>query len=176
MNKCRRGVLPLGVEGKSLRRLLMKKSEVTAIIDERYAELVSEVADRVKSIPDSAKQCGDDSASPDLWEEFKYEMQEERSLSFNLYEDHIEGLCDVLAEDLPPTEVKLLWFVSDGYLDWIEDGFPDLGQLREAVSRELYSRVCGRATDEPLHPDVQSNVDELYRDRYQRDQQCNEQD
>lgn len=154
----------------------MKNSEVEAIISERYAQLVSEIADRVKRLPDSCKQSGDDSEFPDVWEEFKYEIQEEQSVLFNLYEDHIQGLCDGLTEALLPTEIKVLWLGSDGYLDWVEDGFPDLSQLHQDVSRELYSRVCGRATDEPLHPSVQDYLAEVQRDRYQRDRECNEQD
>lgn len=59
-------------------------------------------------MPDNCKQSGDDSAFPDVWEEFKYEMQERESLLFEVYRDHIEGLCGDLAETLKPTEVKLL--------------------------------------------------------------------
>src|SRR5262249_41644185 len=97
-----------------------------------------------------------------------------RASLLEVYEDYIEGLCAHLVETLHSSELKLLWLASDVYFDWIEDGFPDSSQLREAVSREQYNRVCARASNEPLHPDVRSYLDGLDQDRFERDQECNQ--
>jgi hypothetical protein len=141
---------------------------VSGIVDAMYDSLLTAVIADIKGLPEGSKQSGDDSGLKDVWEEFKYQMQREQSAVFDLYEEVIEGICSRLVGELDRERRLLLWLWSDGFFDWwgakdeasVED-FDD-----EAITKELYNRLCDVAEREELAFDPDEERD---RERYEED-------
>jgi|SRR5215831_339358 len=130
---------------------------VPRIIEAKYEDYCDRVVQMIQGLPADCRQSGDDSVLEDVWEEFKYQVQRQESVVFEVYEDTITALCQKVVEGLPQHERDLLWLASDGYFDWDEqDGSPD--KTNDVVA-ELYRRVCTRASDEDLKIDPEEDAD-----------------
>ncbi len=138
----------------------MKRDVIWRIIQAKYEDYCDRIVQMVQELPDDCRQSGDDSVLDDVWEEFKYQVQQDESAMFGAYEDTITVICQKVVEELPQHEQDLLWQVSDGYFKWDDKGeSPDKA---EDVVNELYSRVCARAFDEDLKrdPDAEGEAEE----------------
>ena len=129
----------------------MKGHEVQRIIHAKYDDYCDQIAKMVHALPEDCRQSGGDSVLEDVWEEFKYQVQQQESALFGAYEGTITALCQELVENLPKHELELLWLASDGYFNRDEEGV-QLDKVDDVVN-ELYCRVCSRASDEDLKND-----------------------
>lgn len=129
----------------------MKGHEVQRIIHAKYDDYGDQIVKMVQGLPEDCRQSGDDSVLEDVWEEFKYQVQQDESAMFGAYEDTITALCQKLVENVPNHELELLWLASDGYFNQDEEGV-QLEKVEDVVN-ELYRRICNRAFDEDLKND-----------------------
>ena len=108
--------------------------------------------EQIKALGPECRLSDDDSGLADVWEEWKSQMQEEHSIYFDAYEDTILGICRSVVQSLPKDEQSLLWLQSDAYFDWDEDEEdpPSDQELQDALTQELYARVCQIAADEEI--------------------------
>jgi hypothetical protein len=128
----------------------MKRHEVTDIVRRKYRRYANQVIEQIKSLPPECRQSGDDSPLKDVWEEFKYQLQEEHSILFDAYEDTIQGLCNKVVVSLPEEEQALLWLRSDAYFDSDEETIPKGQRLVNEITEELYREVSSIASDEGI--------------------------
>jgi hypothetical protein len=130
----------------------MNRHHIVKIIGAKYNRYTQQVITEIKALPPECRQSGDDSRLNDVWEEFKDQVQNERSVMFRAYEDTIFRICEKLLKGLPQEELHLLWLVSDAYFNSNDDDevIPVRDQLVYQVAQELFSCVQGIATDEPL--------------------------
>jgi hypothetical protein len=144
---------------------------VCSLVKSMYDRLVGQVIADIKALPDSCRQSGDDSKLKDVWEEYKYQIQREEFLSFELYVHVIRGICATRVQELERDRQQLLWLWTEGYLDlWVradkvslDDWNPD---AIAAVEAELYDRVANIAVNEEFEVDPDEERD---RDRFRRD-------
>jgi hypothetical protein len=139
----------------------MRKKEVSRVLGLKYEAYVQQVIALVRALPDECRQSGDDSVLGDVWEEFKCQVQREESGVFDAYVETIQEICAHLVGSLPDHEVEFLWLDSEGYWDHDEDEERlRRAEMEEAVTRELYGKVAGRAADEELKidPDEQRSL------------------
>jgi len=130
----------------------MRRQLVYYLIEGKYRRYASEVIEQIKALGPECRLSGDDSGLADVWEEWKSQMQEEHSIYFDAYEDTILGICRSVVQSLPKDEQSLLWLQSDAYFDWDEDEEdpPSDQELQDALTQELYARVCQIAADEEI--------------------------
>ena len=146
------------------------------IVWSMYDGLSQRVIADIKALPEGCRLSGDDSVLANVWEEFKYQVQREQSVLFEVYEETIRGLCAAALNGLNAQQKGLLWLWSDGWLDWwckcdTENGaIPEGDPNDQAIEAELYNRVCAAASEEALtvDPDVERD-----QERFEDDQRCN---
>ena len=68
-------------------------THVRRIVDAMYHGLVMQVIADIQALPDHCRQSGDDSHLKNVWEEFKYQIQREQSVMFDLYVHTIQSIC-----------------------------------------------------------------------------------
>jgi hypothetical protein len=90
----------------------------------KYIAYAAKVIAEIKDLGPECRQSGDDSLLDDVWEEFKFQHQYEHSVLFEAYEATIEQLCFQIVVELPQHEQEILWFGSDAYFDWDDEGDP----------------------------------------------------
>jgi hypothetical protein len=141
---------------------------VGLIVNVLYDELVKVVIADIKALGERCRQSGDDSGLSDVWEEFKYQMQRELSIYFDAYEDTIRGICENRVATLEREKQLLLWLWTDAYFDqWYEKDEVSAEDCDlDAISKEVYDRVCVVAEGEELAFDPDENRD---RERYEDD-------
>jgi hypothetical protein len=104
----------------------------------------------------------------DVWDEFKYQIQEEQSPFFDFYEDTIRRLCAEAVTRQGREWEQLLWLWTEGYLDWWADqdevSIDDF--QTDDVVEEVYTRVCDTAANEPFATDPD---EERHREQYAED-------
>src|SRR5215813_11165104 len=134
---------------------------VNTVVAAMYQRLVETVIAGIKSLPDNCRQSGEDSNLTDVWEEFKYQLQEDQSLFFDLYEQTIQQLCSHAVTKLERECQQLLWLWTEGYLDrWAEQDEVSIDEVvDEDIVQELYNRVCDVAANEPLTTDPDEDDD-----------------
>ena len=129
----------------------MRKDEVRRILQKKYSAYRDEVVGIIKSLPPESRQSGDDSGLDDVWEEFKFQVQREESVTFDLYAETIEAFCKDVAKNLPDHELELLWLDSATYFDHDDDHGPAArGELIAGVTQEIYGKVLEMANNEEL--------------------------
>ncbi|BCV20628.1 hypothetical protein [Moorella sp. Hama-1] len=128
------------------------KDEVIEIIEAKYMEYARMVIDKIKALGDECRLSGDDSPLKNVWEEFKFQVQEGQSIFFDLYEEIIRSFCRDVIGSLSESEIRLLWLESNAYYNYDEDedGFPCVEEQAMGVEDELYSVVWTIAADEEL--------------------------
>jgi len=108
------------------------------------------VIEQIKALGPECRLSDDDSGLADVWEEWKSQMQEEHSIYFDAYEDTIVGICRSIVQSLPKDAQSLLWLLSDAYFNGDEEEPPFGEVLNDALTQELYARVCQIAADEEI--------------------------
>lgn len=156
--------------------------EFDFIDEDRYRhvqEILQELLDRcealaiqtIKDFPEEARASGDDSVLDSFWEEFKYQVQREQFVCFDVYEESVRAVCRGVATELPHELRRILWLWTDAYFDAEEDDnektmIPADNLIEEVLEQELYTRVVGIAETEELKvdPDVERD-----RERFEDD-------
>lgn len=116
-------------------------------------DLATLVIADIKALPDSFRQSPDDMGLDSVWEEFKYQVQREESITFEAFEFEIRLLCARRVDALEFSTRFLLWCWSDGIVEWDEDQPPPLDEIPRYATDEVYRRVCEFADDEELKSD-----------------------
>jgi hypothetical protein len=130
---------------------------VGRIVDAMYEGLVKQVIADIKALPEECRQSGDNSSLQDVWEEFKYQLQEEESVYFEFYEQTIRDFCARRVADLDEQRRGLLWLWSNAYYKWTADDRPCAAIIAEGVADEIYERVCRAADEEPMAVDPEES-------------------
>ncbi len=119
----------------------MFEEKVRRIIQEKYIGLVNVVVENLKTLP--ITDHGGEVPFANVWEAFAHELQHENSALYYQYLNAVESICQHCVQHLTLTELKLLWLISDGNLEWDEtvETFPEPNKMREGVTEELLSWV-----------------------------------
>lgn len=130
----------------------MFEDKTRIIIEDKYIEMVSRVIEQLKSLPLQNLQgtrSHRDTSFANIWEAFAEESQRIEDNSFyHSFLGVITDACRQVAQELTLTELRLLWLVSDGCLEWDEEtDFPSHEQMAEEVAEELFSWVEQEAED-----------------------------
>src|ERR1700690_3274666 len=124
----------------------MREQEVRTALRHKYEFYRDVVIAEIRGLGPECRQSGDDSPLEDVWEEFKYQVQQQESVVFDAYVETIEALCHSLVAWLPQHELQLLGLDTGGYFDSDDDRSPPhADQIIESVERELYQQVANRA-------------------------------
>ena len=137
----------------------MKGHEVQQIIHAKYDDYCDQIVKVVQALPEDCRHRGDDSVLADVWEEFKYQIQQQESVFSDAYEDTIVAVCRDLVKGLSQHERDLLWLVSEGYFEWDKRSGPPA--KADDVTDALYRRVWARAADEDLKVDPDESKDKV---------------
>jgi hypothetical protein len=133
----------------------MEIERVKCIIEEKYAELTSEVIAQLQELaPDEIGYEASD--REDAWEAFAEEVQNSLEDDDAIESDVIDELCSEQIEELSLTELKLLWLGSGDYVNWHNEDleeFPSEDEMADAVMDELYSWLEQKAADMDLDED-----------------------
>lgn len=131
---------------------------------ERHAKLLLRAAeDRVvqslRECPQDARVVPDDWPLPDAWEDYKYNMQREEFLDFDVLADLVELTCQGITMEMDDGDKVIVW-LGDGGIDewWSGSSFPEddpdpipLGcTVDEFVAGRLLNNIKFRAEDEAL--------------------------
>lgn len=145
---------------------------IRAIILAHYDRCIVRAVHRLRRFP--AKDWdGDDSAMHTLWDHWKREMQEEHSIFHDLIEEMVEGVVRQIVEQLWYEDGALMTLGTDALDDLREEPAEPIFD-RDAVALELMRKVSGRACDEPHRKELQRRLDDVTRDRFERDKECNQ--
>ncbi len=132
----------------------MDLEKVRVIIEDKYAELTSQVIEILKQISLEIEDEEGKETTLGLWEDFVDLMQNDQELEYTEHDDTIEDACRQCLADLSRMEIKLLWLGSGGSLEWDgeseEPDFPPRDKLLEDVVDELFSWVEQKAVDDDL--------------------------
>lgn len=119
----------------------MKKRLIEQIIREKYREYASHIIRQILG----DDNCLNEGASrfENVWEAIKSQVQEEESISLELYEDTIRMFCRKLISTLSRSELKLLWLNTEHYFNYNDSkGMPDNNELEDVIEDELLAEVC----------------------------------
>lgn len=143
----------------------MFEERVRQIIEERYIELVSIVVDELKALPVQNLQDNNslDTYFGNMWEIFVEQVQRDDDIPYHTT-TVINNICQQTVQPLTLTELKLLWLLSDGCLEWDDDDFPDVDQMFDDVTEELISWVEQEAEEPELLEDFEDEDDDEYLD------------
>lgn len=97
---------------------------------------------------------GDDTCLENNWEEYCIQVQDEESIAWDAYQDHIEMLMSGYFEELPLLEQLTLWLCCDDGMKWYYDQnreadfkIDDAPIVFEECHRELLSALNEVATE-----------------------------
>lgn len=137
--------------------LSMFEEKVRLIIQKKYVELVNMVIEELKVVPLYDPQNSSDRSFNNAWEAFVHQLQAEDNSSYYTSLHGIEEICQQKVQTLSLTELKLLWLISDGCLEWDDtQDFPEIEQMLDEVSEELLSWVEQEAEE----PEFEEEDDE----------------
>jgi hypothetical protein len=130
----------------------MVPQPILSIIRSKYGDYACKVVWHFKRYGPGARQSGADTHYKNVWQEYVAQVQGEEGIFYDLYEQEIERLCLYVLKRLPRSELQLLWFGSDAYINWEldDDQYPADDELLQAIIDELRSRVWKIAADEEL--------------------------
>ena len=129
----------------------MFEERTRLIIQDKYVDLVEQVIDELRDTdaPEELEQAN----YSHFWEAFCEQFQDDDE-QLDAYTDVISEACQRMVDSLTLTELKLLWLVSEGCADWVEDDdFPDDEQMQDDVTDELISWVEQEAEEPELVED-----------------------
>lgn len=136
-------------------------------MDLLFDRLTQKVIDWARSLEENYCTSGDPDL-PNVWEEFKYQVQNQHSVYFDEYVNTLEGYCVSIVRELPREIQGILWLVTERFWDeewWDEKedivkAIPFGDPVEEAVATELYNRVWRIAADEELDSEIEADEDE----------------
>ncbi|MFO1184779.1 MAG: hypothetical protein U1E56_08335 [Bauldia sp.] len=135
-------------------------------IDEDLAELTRRLGNKIagdlclRVIADLKQEVGglsgDDRGLPTVWAEIVDQVQNEESVFWGLYLDHISGTAERIVSELTPIERAAGALGSEGMLDWLvrhDSPLPELddGHYAQMLIDEVQQRVlytAGEANDD----------------------------
>ena len=123
---------------------------VDKLVEGRLDALAEQAIANFKTIRTDPKASGDDSPLEDVWEEFKDQVQNDESFYWDDFEETFLGICSAYVKALPSFEFRLLWYWTDGYVQWHEASDEEPPYLRDDLTRELFERIKGIAAHEQL--------------------------
>jgi len=125
------------------------------IVQEKYIELVGQIIDELRNIAIHSLPDSGNIPFETVWDAFVAHFQHSDELpTYNIYSDIIVDICQEMVETLTLTELKLLWLVSEGCLEWDEsEDFPDVERMLEDVAEELISWIEQEAEEPELEPE-----------------------
>jgi hypothetical protein len=122
--------------------------------DEQIDQMARKIRNQLRRFPASGIFEGE--ADPEyrsLWQEFCHDQQEgPNELLESAFEQTIFPFCVQTAAQCTDEQIGLLWFSTMGYFNHLAEEEPDLGQQRDDVTREVWSRLVSLANDEELTP------------------------
>lgn len=129
------------------------------LVESIYKGLTQKAVAQVKALSD-LHRLGIHSKLTSFWEEFKFQMQREESVAFDLCERTVRGICRGLIEELDQAQQAILWEDSDERFNWPEEGEVPFGYpVTSALENALYHRVCLAAEQEELEFDPSEEWD-----------------
>lgn len=131
----------------------MFEERTRLIIQEKYVELVNYVIDTLKSTSVKKIQEKLETRYENVWDAFIYQVETDDSDAiYYVFISFINEICVRTVETLALTELKLLWLISDGCLEWEEEttDFPEVDQMLDDVAEELLSWVEQEAEEPEL--------------------------
>lgn len=115
---------------------------------------------------------GDDTCLENNWEEYCVQVQDEESIAWDDYQDHIEMLLRGYFEELPEMKQLTLWLYCDAGIDWYFDEnraqdviTGDVPVNFDECLRELMSAI------NELGIDYNNENIERYLDRFKEDEE-----
>jgi len=123
---------------------------VDKLVEVRLDALAEQAIANFKAIRTDSKASGDDSPLEDVWEEFKDQVQNDESFYWDDFEETFLGICGAYVKELSPFEFRLLWYWTDGYVQWHEDREEEPPYFRDDLTAELFRRIKLKAAYEPL--------------------------
>ena len=125
-----------------------RETQIRTIIDAKYAGYADRIVGKLRiqrpdlhelgSIAISSRTSGEASPWPDVWEEYKVQVQGEQSAYFEAYEDTFHDMCERFIDTLDHPEIELLWLGSDAYDEW-DSGEREQPGLAEKCERAISS-------------------------------------
>jgi hypothetical protein len=120
---------------------------------------------------------GDDTCLENNWEEYCVQVQDEKSIAWDDYQDHIEMLLRGYFEELPEMKQLTLWLYCDAGIDWYFDEnraqdvvVEDVPIMFDDCLREFMSAV------NELAMDYNNENIECYLHRFEEEIEDNEED
>jgi hypothetical protein len=135
-------------------------AHVTRLADARMDVIADTVIEMFRNLGPHARQSGDDSPLENVWEEFKEQVQHGESILWEFYEDTLLKFCEAEVERLAPFERDVLWFWTEGFIEWDEEDEDAPPIFGDQIAREIYDRIKARAADEPLRHELEDEADE----------------
>ncbi|MBL8964592.1 MAG: hypothetical protein KF787_03190 [Phycisphaeraceae bacterium] len=141
---------------------------VRSLAENEYERLVRWVVKDIKNTPPSARMCSEDWPLPDAWEDFKYQVQREEFMDFEVFEDMVRMTCLSAADRIDPTVRAMLWLFSPAFYKWdcSDHSMPPDEDVLAGVGEEVYQRVSSLADEEEL---VLDPDEERYREQIKED-------
>lgn len=127
-------------------------SILSDVVSRLYDRLTSEVIDKIKAMPSSAKVDYGDAGLASVWEEYKYQFQSSDSTYRDYYEAPVRRFCDDVVSSVSAEWQQLLWMWTDEFSElWADQDNVELSQWNlHAVKDKVYQLVCDVASDEVL--------------------------
>ena len=128
----------------------MNNKTLARLLKAKYERCVGQIIWQIKRLPKDAMQSGDDSPLKNVWEEWIVQQQGEHSVFYDLYEETFLIICRGVAEKLTSEDREMLWWTTDGALDWEDDEPPGTEQQLNELAEELLRRVNEAAANVEL--------------------------
>jgi len=111
------------------------------------------IADETKSFLEEQKDLtsGDDTCLENNWEEYCVQVQDEESIAWSAYMDHIESLFKGFFEELPREQQFTLWIESEDGQDWYWEENNRADDDFEYNEAPIYFEACVEILMSALH-------------------------
>jgi hypothetical protein len=134
---------------------------VDRLVGDRLDALAKQAIANFKTIRTDSKASGDDSPLENVWEEFKDQVQNDESFYWDAYEETFLGICGAYVQELSTFEFRLLWYWTQGYVDWHEDREEEPPYYRGDLANEIFERIKVIAAYEPLTHEAEGSVGDV---------------
>lgn len=131
----------------------MFEEKIRFIIQEKYIDLVSLVIDELKNLPVASLTNALETTSmpfDNVWDAFASLSTRWDEVLDYACSQTISDICCQTVQTLTLTELKLLWVISEGAIEWGSESFPEVEQMIEEVTDELFSWVEQEAEEPEL--------------------------
>jgi hypothetical protein len=119
--------------------------------------LLDQVVAAIKNLGPECKLSGDDSDLSNVWEEYKFQVQHEKSFYWEAYVATTIQICAAVAASIPDLEILDIWLeTANAKRKGAKP--PDIGKMREDIQVDLLKRLVAKAKMEKINfkkPDFQ---------------------